>query len=128
MARFILRAVFAGLGLWLASQLVPGIEIRGAGSLIAAALLLGVANALVRPLMFLLTLPFVLVTFGLFLVVINAVMLELVAMLLHGFNIHGFGSALLGSIVVSVVGWVGSLVIHQNEPRLPGRPPGRPAI
>ena len=124
MARFILRAVFAGLGLWLAARLVPGVEVLSTGSLIAAALLLGLANALVRPLVFLLTLPFVLITLGLFLIVINALMLELVAMLLHGFSIHGFGSAVLGSIVVSLVGWVGSWFIHQND----GPPPGRPAI
>ena len=122
MARFILRAVFAGLGLWLAARLVPGVEVLSTGSLIAAALLLGAANALVRPLVFLLTLPFVLITLGLFLIVINALMLELVAMLLRGFSIHGFGSAVLGAIVVSFVGWVGSWVIHQDDPRLPGRP------
>ena len=119
MASFILRAVFAGLGLWLASRIVPGVEVRSAGSLIATALLLGVANALVRPLVFLLTLPFVLITFGLFLIVINAIMLELVAMLLHGFNLHGFGSAILAAIVVSLASWVGSWFIHRPIPRPP---------
>ncbi len=120
MARFILRVVFAALGLWLASRLVHGIEVLSTGSLIAAALLLGVANALVRPLVFLITLPFVLVTLGLFLIVINAVMLELVAMLLRGFNIHSFWDAILGSIVVSLVSWVGSVVIRDVDapPRL----------
>ncbi len=117
MARFILRAVFAGLGLWLASHLIHGIEVLSTGSLIAAALLLGLANALVRPIVFLLTLPFVLITFGLFLIVINAIMLELVAMLLHGFNIHSFWDAILGSIVVSLASWVGSWFIHQGDSR-----------
>jgi putative membrane protein len=113
--RFILRAIFAGLGLWLASRFVPGIEVTSTGSLIAAALLLGVVNAIVRPIVFLLTLPFVLITLGLFLIIINAAMLELVAMMLKGFTVHGFVAAILGSLVVSLVSWVGSWVVHRSS-------------
>jgi putative membrane protein len=114
-ARFILRAVVAGVGLWLASILVPGIEVKSLGSLAAAAVLLGLVNAIVRPIVFLLTLPFTLLTFGLFLLVVNAAMLELVAMMLNGFNISNFWAAILGSIVVSVVSWMGSFLVHNAE-------------
>jgi putative membrane protein len=113
--RFLLRAIFAGLGLWAASVFIPGIEVRSTGSLIAAALLLGLVNAFVRPILFVLTLPFVLVTFGLFLIVINAAMLMLVAAMLRGFDVHGFWAAMLGSLVVSVASWIGSALIDRNK-------------
>lgn len=113
--RFILRAIFAAVGLWLAARYVPGIHVASTETLILAALLLGVVNAIIRPIVFLITLPFTLLTFGLFLFVINAAMLLLVAMFLHGFEVHGFVAALLGSIVVSLTGWVGSLVIHNDR-------------
>jgi putative membrane protein len=117
---FLLRAVFAGLGLWIASRYVHGIVVTSTESLIAAALLLGVVNAIVRPIVFVLTLPFVLVTFGLFLIVINAAMLELVAHLpfsfLSGFHVESFfWAAILGSLVISLVSWVGSWFIHQSK-------------
>lgn len=113
--RFLLRAVFAGLGLWVASVFVPGVSFAGSGSLIAAALLLGLVNAFVRPILFLLTLPFVLVTFGLFLIVINAAMLMLVAAMLKGFEVHGLWAAILGSLVVSLASWAGSLLIDRDN-------------
>ena len=71
MRGFLIRAVVVALGLWLASQIVPGVEIRSTGSLIAAALLLGVVNAFVRPILVILTLPITLLTLGLFLLVIS---------------------------------------------------------
>ncbi len=111
--RFLLRALVAALGLWLAAKLVPGITYADVKSLALAALLLGVVNAFVRPVIVLLTLPLTLVTLGLFLLVINACMLLLVAWLLSGFDVHGFLAALLGSIVVSLVSWVGSWFIHR---------------
>jgi len=112
--RFFLRAVFAAVGLWLASKLVYGIEILSTGSLIAAALILGLVNAFVRPVVFLLTLPLTLVTLGLFLLVINAAMLWLTSLFLHGFIVHGFWAALLGSIIVSLASWVGSFFIYRQ--------------
>ena len=113
LAWFILRAIFAMAGLWIASKLVPGIEVKSTGSLIAAAVLLGLVNAFVRPVVFILTLPFTLITLGLFLLVINAAMLLLVSALLGGFNVHGFWAALLGSVVVSIVSWIGSTVVGE---------------
>jgi putative membrane protein len=119
--RFILRAVFAGLGLWIASRFVHGIEVDSVGSLIAAAIILGLANAIVRPIVFLLTLPFVLITFGLFLIVINAAMLELTAMMLRGFSVHSFWAAIVGSLVVSLISWVGSYFVEQDRRDKQGR-------
>jgi putative membrane protein len=108
MVGFLVRLAIAALGLWLAQKIVPGIEIVGTGTLIAAALLLGIVNALVRPLAILLTLPITVLTLGLFLLVVNAAMFGLVALLLDGFHVAGFGAALLGSIVVGLTGWVAS--------------------
>jgi len=108
MVGFAVRLAISALGLWLASEIVPGIQIADTGTLILAALLLGLVNALVRPLAILLTLPITLLTLGLFVLVVNAAMLALVAALLDGFQISGFGAALLGSIVVGLTSWVAS--------------------
>ena len=112
--RFILRALVAAFGLWIASRYIHGIEVHGLKSLLAAAVLLGVVNAFIRPIVILLTLPFTLITLGLFLLVINAAMLELVAYLLHGFTVDNFVAAILGSIVISIISWVGSWFIHKR--------------
>lgn len=111
MKRFLLRAAIAACGLWLAAQVVPGISIKDPATLAGAALLLGVVNAVVRPILVLLTLPITILTLGLFLFVVNASMFALVAYLLKGFNIAGFVPALLGSLLVSAVSWLGSMFI-----------------
>jgi len=121
----ILRTLITMLGLFLASSIVPGVQISGTGSFILAALLLGLVNAFVRPIAFLLTLPLTLVTLGLFLLVLNAAMFGLVAALLDNFVVTGFWSAIFGAIVVSVTGTVASwyigpsgryevFVVHRN--------------
>jgi putative membrane protein len=102
------RLAITALGLWLAQRVVPGIQIDGNGTLIAAALLLGIVNAVVRPLAVLFTLPITVVTLGLFLLVVNAAMFGLVAALLDEFRVAGFGAALLGSLLVSLTSWVAS--------------------
>jgi putative membrane protein len=106
MEGFLIRAVVVGIGLWLASQIVPGIEFRSSESLIAAALLLGIVNAFVRPIIVILTLPITLLTLGLFLLVINGLMIELVALFLKGFIVAGFWPAIGAAIVVSLTSWV----------------------
>ena len=111
MAGFLLRLLVVALGLWLASELVPGIEVQGLWTLLGAALLLGIVNAVVRPLLVILTLPITLLTLGLFLLVINAAMLGLVAWMFDGFSIAGFWPAVFGSIVVSLTGWLASWFI-----------------
>jgi putative membrane protein len=107
----ILRVLIVALGLWLASELVPGISVHGLGTLLGAALLLGIVNAIVRPILILLTLPVTLLTLGLFLLVINAAMLGLVSSVFDGFHIAGFWPALFGAIVVSLTGWLASYFI-----------------
>jgi putative membrane protein len=111
MTGFVLRAVIAAMGLWLATNVVDGISINAPLTLLLAGALLGVVNAIVRPVAVVLTFPITIVTIGLFLLVINAAMLGLVAWLLPGFVLSGFRAALLGSIVVSVTGWIGSWLI-----------------
>lgn len=111
MPGFIVRFVIAALGLWLAAEVIDGIYVDTGGTLVIAALLLGLVNALVRPILILLTLPITLVTLGLFLLVINAAMLGLVAWFLPGFTIDGFVDALLGGVLISLVGWLASWFI-----------------
>jgi len=106
MKKFFLRAAISALGLWLASRVVPGISIDGAGTIAGAALLLGVVNAVVRPVLVVLTLPITILTLGLFLFVVNATTFALVAFFLDGFHIAGFVPALLGSLLVSFVSWL----------------------
>jgi putative membrane protein len=114
----LLRAALSALGLWVATHLVEGLRINGPETLVLAALLLGVCNALVRPILILLTLPATLLSLGLFLLVINAAVLALVAWMLPGFTIDGFWSALFGALVVGLTGWIGSLVF-KGTPRDP---------
>lgn len=106
MQGFLIRAAVVAIGLWLASQIVPGIEFNSTEWLIAAALLLGIINAFVRPILIILTLPITLLTLGLFLLVINGLMIELVSALLKGFIVTGFWPAVFASIVVSITSWV----------------------
>ena len=103
---FLIRAGVVAIGLWLASEIVPGVSFQSPGSLIAAALLLGIVNAFVRPIIVILTLPITLLTLGLFLLVINALMILLVAWFLPGFMVAGFWSAVFAAIIVSLTSWV----------------------
>lgn len=111
MTHFFLRAAIASLGLWLASTLVDGLRFESGGWLILAAVLLGLVNAVVRPLVVLLTLPLTVVTLGLFLLVVNGIMLALVAGLLPGFSIDGFWDAVWGALLTGVVSWIGSALV-----------------
>ena len=108
---FFLRLAISAAGLWLAARIVPGVEISATGTLLFAALLLGFVNAVVRPVAILLTLPITVVTLGLFLWVVNAAMLGIVAWLLSGFQIAGLGSALLASAIISITSWIASWYI-----------------
>jgi putative membrane protein len=111
MPGFWARVLVASVGLMIASGLVPGIDFVGFGSLFFAALVLGFVNAVVRPVVVVLTIPFTLVTLGFFLFVVNAAMLGLTAFLVPGFFVAGFGAALLGSIIVSITGMFASWYI-----------------
>jgi putative membrane protein len=111
MTGFILRALIAALGLWLATEWVNGVTIDTAGTLVIAGVLLGVVNAIVRPLAVILTFPITLLTLGLFLLIVNAAMVALVAWFLPGFHLAGFGPAFWTALIVGLTGWVGSWFI-----------------
>ena len=103
---FRLRIVLNILAIAAAAWIVPGVRLSGPLPAIAAGVLLGVVNALIRPVLLLLTLPLTLVTLGLFILVVNAVCFALTAALVPGFDLGGFRAALLGSLIVTVVSWV----------------------
>ncbi len=111
MAGFLLRMLISAFGIWLAAEIVDGVVVRKTGTIFAAAFLLGVVNAFVRPILTIATLPITVLTLGLFLLVINAAMLGLVAWLLDGFELQGFGPALLDSIIISFTSWFASWYI-----------------
>ena len=99
---FLLRVLITAFSIWVAASIVPGMHIQGAESLLLAAFLLGFVNAIVRPILVFLTFPITLVTLGLFLLLINAGMLSLVAWLMQAFTLDGPLSAFLGALVVSL--------------------------
>ena len=111
MTGFLLRAVIAAFGLWIATRWVEGFRIDDSATLLFAALLLGIVNGFVRPIAIVLTFPITIVTLGLFLLVINAAMLGLVAWFLPGFHITSFWPALWGALIVGLTGWIGSWFI-----------------
>lgn len=111
MRGFFFRLIITALGLWLAATIVPGVTIVGVGQLILAALLLGIVNAVIRPILLILTLPLTVLTLGLFILVVNGISLALVAWLLPGFTITGLFPAIFGSIVVGLTGWVASAFV-----------------
>jgi len=108
---FLVHHILTAALLLLVSNLVSGVHVQGWGSALVGAIVLGFVNAVVRPLMVLLTLPFTILTFGLFLLVVNAFMLWLVAALVPGIRVQGFGSALLGSLVLTLLNLAVELLI-----------------
>src|SRR6202051_4869074 len=111
MLGFLIRASIVALGLWLATIWVNGVSIDTPSTLILAGLLLGIVNSIIRPVAILLTLPMTIATLGLFLLVINAGMVALVAWMLPGLHIAGFWSAFWTAVIVSLVSIVGSWFI-----------------
>jgi putative membrane protein len=111
MLGFLVRAAIAALGLWLATAWVPGITIAGPATLLLAGVLLGVVNAIVRPIAILLTLPMTVFSLGLFLLVINAGMVALVAWMLPGMHVASFAAAFWSALIVSAVSIIGSWFI-----------------
>lgn len=103
MLAFLAHLILSAALLLLVANLVRGVQVRGWGSALIGALVLGFVNAVVRPLMVLLTLPLTIVTFGFFLLVVNALMLWLAAALVPGIRVQGFGSALVGSLVLTLL-------------------------
>lgn len=103
---FITHLLISALSLGLASYIVPGIHVQSFLTLLIAAFLLGIINAVVRPVLIILTLPITLLTLGLFLLIVNALTLALVAWILPGFSIDSFFSAFLGWLIIFITSWV----------------------
>ncbi len=111
----IIRVIVNALALIAVAYLVPGVHVTGLVGAIVAALVLGVVNAVLRPILILLSLPIQILTLGLFTFVINALLFYLVGKLHIGLVVHGFGAALVGSIVLSIVSWLLSSVVRSAE-------------
>lgn len=105
--RWLLTAVALGATAWI----VPGIDVRGLASLAVAALVIGLLNALVKPILVVLTLPLTIVTLGLFLLVLNALLFWLAAAVVPGFTVGGFLPAFFGALVLAIIGWALALLL-----------------
>lgn len=124
-----IRFAITWVAVFLAGYIIPGIRVETVGAGMAAAMLLALLNAIIRPILYVMSLPLILLTLGLFTVIINALLLELVAWLVQGFQVNGFGAAFWGAVVISVVStilnlWVsgeGRWEIVSRESRKPPR-------
>lgn len=111
----IIRWLLNTLALFVVVTLVPGFHSNSIVTLAIAALVLGLLNAIVRPILFVLTLPITVVTLGLFLLILNAIMIELTAWLVPGFRIDSFLAAIMGALVLAIVSWVTSRIGSRRE-------------
>ncbi|MBY0579935.1 MAG: phage holin family protein [Burkholderiales bacterium] len=119
---FLLHWGIIALSLWVASHVFHGIKFANTPSLVVSALLLGFANAIVRPLLIVFTLPLTFVTFGFFLLVINALMILLVSAMVKGFTVSGFWTAFFASIFISVLSFIfGSFFSGGTPPIAPSQ-------
>ncbi len=112
MLRFFLHALATAVGFWIAAKILPGVHVDTTIALIEGAVLLGIINAVVRPILTVLTLPITIVTLGLFLLVVNAITLWLVTLFIHAIHIHGFVNLVLTVIVLGLVSWAASFLIN----------------
>lgn len=128
MRGLLIRFTVTGIAVFLAGQIVPGIAVETVSAGVAAVILLAFLNAIVRPVLYLFTLPFIIFSLGLFMVVINALLLHVVAWLVKGFVVEGFWPSVWGALIISVTStiltlWVSEqghveMVIHRQPPRI----------
>jgi putative membrane protein len=111
MIGFLIRGLVTALGLWVSSATLKGVHSNGVLSLIGAGLILGLVNAIIRPILIILTLPVTIFTLGLFLLVVNGLMVLLVSKMMKGFNVDSIWWAILTAIIVTVVGWAANMFI-----------------
>lgn len=104
-----------GVAVFLTAMFVPGITVAGPGSALVAGVILGLVNAVIRPVLILLTLPFTILTLGLFIFVVNAICLALAAWLVPGLTLSGFGAAFVGAIVISIVSWILNAILSDRK-------------
>jgi len=129
MLSFFKRWLITTLSVWLAACIVPGITWRTTSGLFLAALLLGLLNAVVRPILIVLSLPLLIFTLGLFMLVINALLLWSVGVVLKDFQVEGFASAFWGSLIISITSLVLNSMTKSGSSRVEfhaGKPPPRP--
>lgn len=115
MKNLLVHLIVSALLLWLVSVFVPGIHISGFGYALLAALVLGLINALVRPILLIVTLPITILTLGLFLIVINALMLMLTGVIVPGFKVDGFGTAVLGGLLLGLFNLIASALMNRKR-------------
>lgn len=115
MTALLVKWLINAAALFAAVRLVPGIQVRGTGTLFAAALAVGLLNTFLRPIISFLALPVTVLTLGLFTLVINGLVFALAAWFVPGFAVAGFGSALGGALVFSVVSFILNLLIRPGE-------------
>ncbi|MGE5590049.1 MAG: phage holin family protein [Bacillota bacterium] len=111
MTRLVIRWFVSALGLFLTAMIVPGIRVDSFGAALVAALVIGILNALVRPVLIILTLPVTILTLGLFLLVINGITLMLAAGLVSGFHVSGWLAATMGAVVMTIISGVGNRLL-----------------
>ena len=114
MRGLVIRFVITGVAVFLASHIIPGIRVETIGAGIAAALMLALLNAIVRPVLYVLSIPFIVLTLGLFVILINAVLLQFVDWLIDGFEVLGFWAGFWGALVISIVSSVLNLVVSEQ--------------
>jgi putative membrane protein len=115
MMRLLLVWILNAIALLAVAYLYPGVQVQDWKAAAIAALVLGLVNTLVKPVLFILTLPVTIVTLGLFLLVLNALLFWAVASLVPGFHVSGFWAALLGALLYSVIGWLLSFLIPEKQ-------------
>lgn len=108
------RWLISAVSLLIISYIVPGIEVQGFFYALIAAVFLGVLNAIVRPVLIILTLPLTIFTLGLFLFVVNGIMLMLVSLVIKGFQVNGFWPAVLGALLLSIINWFSNSYINSK--------------
>lgn len=118
MKEFLLRWFVTTLSVLGATWVIPGLHCDTTGALLGAALLLGIINALVRPVLLLLSLPFIIVTMGFFILVVNALLILFVSKVIPGFHVAGFWTALFAGIVIGIISWILSSFFRTSDGRI----------
>ena len=116
LTKFLVRFIFGALGLWVASKLLAGqIVFASPTALVLAAMILGVINAIVRPIVVILTLPLSILTLGLFLLIVNAAMIGLVSLVVPGFHVHSLVAGVLAAIITGISSWIGGMILRDDR-------------
>lgn len=118
MTAFFIRWMVTTIAVFVAEKILPGITCSGVEALLGASLLLGIINAFVRPFLLLLSLPFIIITMGLFIFVVNALLLLFVSQIIPSFQVEGFWNAFFGAIIISAVSWILSSFFRTSDGRI----------